>query len=533
MKHIIILISIVGVFSSCYKDKGNYDYTEINKISINGIDSLIKCDQMDLLNIPVTLEGTQYADSTRFTYEWEVNRKVIATTKNLSINANFPLGESDGRFIITDKELGTKAFKLFKIDVANATAGDMILVLSKYKGHAELSSKRLDKDGYRFSPNYYYSVVGNYLGTNPQSLHRNYVPEKTSVNSGLKVLVDNKLKCLNEETLIESAPNQYVDQFFFIKRMSVYPPEVTLFDISAVRHQTTTYGNIKSTYLFVVVNGALCHDQYLSVGTNELTLTFFLKKSPFGGKLSSSFFPASLVPSGTTDYVQSDFIYVFDDTHNKFVYANGPDIKPCPELGEYPGYSMSYSSHTSAANYGVAVLRNGQQTKLLSLKVPGKANQIATIPFTVISDLNVSDDIINNSTSYYMMKTEEYMMFATNNKLYRYNLRNLQDGIAPGAGQVIVDLSSFGYGADAKITCMDVSRTEKEILLGVSRYGNDTDGMSDELKGDVLVLDLQTRQLIKKYEGISGNPVDVKIKYQKYLRDGKLNGTTVSDNLFF
>ena len=48
----------------------------------------------------------------------------------------------------------------------------------------------------------------------------------------------------------------------------------------------------------------------------------------------------------------------------------------------------------------------------------------------------------------------------------------------------------------------------------------------------MLVLDLKTGELVKKYEGISGVPVDVKIKYQKWLRDGKEGGNVV-DMLYF
>ena len=150
----------------------------------------------------------------------------------------------------------------------------------------------------------------------------------------------------------------------------------------------------------------------------------------------------------------------------------------------------------------------------------------------MLTDLFVSGNIINETTSYYPMKNEAYMLFATNDKLYRYNLRELENNVAPGNSNVFVELSKWGYRAGAKITCMSVSRTEREILLGVSRYGDDTEGMSEELKGDVLVLDLKTGELVKKYEGVAGVPVDVKIKYQKWLRDGKEGGDIV-DMLYF
>lgn len=71
---------------------------------------------------------------------------------------------------------------------------------------------------------------------------------------------------------------------------------------------------------------------------------------------------------------------------------------------------------------------------------------------------------------------------------------------------------------------MSVSRTEREILLGVSRYGDDTEGMSEELKGDVLVLDLKTGELVKKYEGVAGVPVDVENKYQNGFEMVKRGG---------
>ena len=55
MKKIITFLYLLILAYACYDDKGNYDYREINQISIQNIDSLVLCDQMDLLSIPVTL----------------------------------------------------------------------------------------------------------------------------------------------------------------------------------------------------------------------------------------------------------------------------------------------------------------------------------------------------------------------------------------------------------------------------------------------------------------------------------------------
>lgn len=70
----------------------------------------------------------------------------------------------------------------------------------------------------------------------------------------------------------------------------------------------------------------------------------------------------------------------------------------------------------------------------------------------------------------------------------------------------------------------------------MSRYGTDKDGNGEENKGDVLVFNLDKAglglTLKEKYVGVSGIPVDVKIKYQTHWRDGKGNGGLVElDNI--
>ena len=220
-------------------------------------------------------------------------------------------------------------------------------------------------------------------------------------------------------------------------------------------------------------------------------------------------------------------MYMFDETVGQFWYNNllSANNVGVPELGTYSGYSLLFGTHTATKDHAVAVLSDGAGYRMLYMNLSNGTQ-------SVLADFAVPSNIINETTSYYPMKNEAYMLFTTNDKLYRYNLRELENNVAPGNSSVFVELSKWGYNAEAKITCMSVSRTEQEILLGVSRYGDDTEGMSEGLKGDVLVLDLKTGELVKKYEGISGVPVDVKIKYQKWLRDGKEGGNVV-DMLYF
>ena len=75
------------------------------------------------------------------------------------------------------------------------------------------------------------------------------------------------------------------------------------------------------------------------------------------------------------------------------------------------------------------------------------------------------------------------------------------------------------------------SRSEKNIVMGISRYESDEQGMSEELRGDLLVIDATTFEPVYHYKGIAGMPVDVMVKYQSYYRDGKDNDDHMVDPL--
>ena len=69
-------------------------------------------------------------------------------------------GDKYCRFIVTDKATGVREYTYFNTTVVNATAADGILLLGDYDGHAELSFKRLDKEG-RFQPNIFMGLMVN------------------------------------------------------------------------------------------------------------------------------------------------------------------------------------------------------------------------------------------------------------------------------------------------------------------------------------------------------------------------------------
>ena len=64
-------------------------------------------------------------------------------------------------------------------------------------------------------------------------------------------------------------------------------------------------------------------------------------------------------------------------------------------------------------------------------------------------------------------------------------------------------------------------RNEKKMLLAVSKYGNDTEGNSDELKTDIVEISLEgsTPTLLNKYPSVAGASPLVIYKYRTFARN--------------
>ena len=82
-------------------------------------------------------------------------------------------GERSCRFVVKDKETEVEKYHRFSLNVSSSTAGDLIMVLSKYQGRAELSYLRLDKPS-NWAINYYQDRYDELLGVEPKQLRTGY-----------------------------------------------------------------------------------------------------------------------------------------------------------------------------------------------------------------------------------------------------------------------------------------------------------------------------------------------------------------------
>ena len=557
MKNILALVAFLSIFlASCYEDLGNYDYKEINRVNkLEGIDSVVRITQFDTLRITPRFEASQYSDPEQFTYEWEISSKIVSTERNLVFSVNLTYGDKNCRFIITDKSQGNKFYFPFRLIVTSERAGDAVVVLSNYKGRAELSFKGVIPDTSRFAINYYEDLTGMSLGTRPSKLFQNYTPAEAY--SGIMIFTEEGLKSIADTTLEDFGNNAYLDEQFF-QRQIVFPkPSIPVFHpqgywtgVSGWMYWADWIGGdfmTGGTNTSIIADGKLYS---FSTSADGVCRGFLLgKESIYGGLLSPVICPVNASPSTSDDFVKnigydfSNYQLLFDETVGRFLCTSswGSSFVQIPEtdIPAWPSYRLIYATHTNRANYCVALLAKGEEVKGLILKLPSNNNErvgtdkIEKIPFQLVAQMDMPLNVMNAGSNFYQFKAKEYNLVCGGGKLYSGNVFSWSSGVAPTE---VFSLSSLGYSPDAVITCFEMSRTEKTCVLGVSRYGNDKEGNSDELKGDVIYLDAQTWQVKKDlkgrdmiYRGVSGYPVDIIIKWQNWYRDGKNQNEKLMD----
>lgn len=123
MKTKYLLFSLFCLFAmACSEDKGNYDYTPINDLTISGIkDKTYVWTSGTTLKIPVTLERSLNQTEENLTYLWEIDGKKVSTDKNLEteIPAGVSYGDKTCRFSVTDKTNGVVWSKTFKVSIVS------------------------------------------------------------------------------------------------------------------------------------------------------------------------------------------------------------------------------------------------------------------------------------------------------------------------------------------------------------------------------------------------------------------------------
>ncbi|SEN02330.1 PKD-like family protein [bacterium A37T11] len=187
IKNITIVFMAFFALSSCYKDKGNYDFTAVNDVYIDIPDSFT-VKQGQLLEITPTLNFNLTDQSSNLSFEWVVavpegtsndsSLVVLSTERNISVQVNYPAGNTYPlSFKVTDNSTGiTYRKKMVLMMITDLQPG--FFVLEKTAGRGDISFINTQKD----------SIVKNLFSTLnpdiilPETVHGIFVKDIPKYN---------------------------------------------------------------------------------------------------------------------------------------------------------------------------------------------------------------------------------------------------------------------------------------------------------------------------------------------------------------
>jgi hypothetical protein len=218
IKHIFYLVIGLLFVQACYDDKGNYDYKNVNEVTIKLPKSYFN---NIIMGTPVLIEPTitfkNPEDTSYFKYEWYLAANLVSTERNLNTTWN-ELGETYGEFRVIDTLTGCKYMVNFSIGQVTPYETGWMVLYDK-DGKSKLCYIQDQNGVYKDFIGIYEEINGEGLGSSPVKMVEHYTTKKASeilvIQRGAPGCVEVDGKSLmrkvttQQEFLNETLPEQF------------------------------------------------------------------------------------------------------------------------------------------------------------------------------------------------------------------------------------------------------------------------------------------------------------------------------------
>ncbi len=179
----LLLLCVALLTFGCFQDKGNYEYENINKVTVDfqGVIRIIKTAGDSIIVKPkLIFEDTLNIDMSNYSFQWYLSDKVMTewSTLELKTVATMSMNGTAAILRVTDKRNGVVSMASAAIIVSAPYDADGIYVLAEKDGKSELSfiktyftypapTYAATYDSQLPYHNLYESSTGESLGSNP------------------------------------------------------------------------------------------------------------------------------------------------------------------------------------------------------------------------------------------------------------------------------------------------------------------------------------------------------------------------------
>ena len=422
---------LIGL-SSCFKDKGGYDYVDINEITISEMggpyDLLFK---VDTLKISPKLNFTMDTnDPDRYRYEWRIGvaatnesqkRPLVSNERNLVFPVDLLPNSYTVYYNIYDKitEVTWTSIASLRVTTAIATG---FYITGEEDGFSEV-------DMVAMQPNDTL-IIKNLLKGNGMPRYRNPIRTIHTGSTGnqnnvkLWFLGGEGSYYVNTKTFEAKQSNTFKNMVFttFNLPLDIYPVDIAPKSFSAAGSTTGTYSRVMITnngYLFAasLMNGDLYGNPVNRVSSKPLE-------------------PFKLFPYIMYTPVRWDKYMVFDTENRRFMYGSGGSVPanmltPLTDAGgPFPwnqmgtGRTLHYAENTrnyddgSTMGNSFAIMKDSaNQSHIYKFYVAGAFSPVKRGYYKI---LPIAENF-NQANIYAFSSTRKLLYYAVGSKLYAYD----------------------------------------------------------------------------------------------------------------
>lgn len=468
LKYIFIGACLLFMFSSCYKDKGNYVYTEINEIEISNIpDQINVLGNIDTLKIQPKIyskvdgEITSATDKYTFNYAYngvvsggEVSYVSLDSTYAKDLNYFVTLAPKvyDMTFVVTDKKTGIQKLKTFKLNVTSSvTEGWMVLC---NEGPAErvrldmISVISSDRSLQAFDLGTVLGLPSIQKGTKLSYVYQNPLTAKISI------LTENDGGYNMDQATLQSGPTYSMLFDFGDKQQNCKPQNLQ---------------RISSGYYFTV-DGA--NDAYSMYYLQAGSIFQFPVNNTFGNRKAefkvSKYFAADAKASGGSNSVLG-----YDITNKRFVNWSSArntlmlpfDASSEPLFSYNTGKDIVYMEPTLYANStAFTILEKDNKRYLYGITfVP--ASPVGRFEQSYYAELNIPE--INKANIFAFHSALPYMFYAVDTKIYQYDIVSKTTKLMKDFGDEKVTMLKFNlFRFNVTTKPQDILEQQYDLLVG-------------------------------------------------------------------
>lgn len=494
-KLVLLAFLSVCVYCACVEDKGNYDYIELNDMTIQPLEKKYTVELFSQVKIApeITLKtGTFNPDN--YTYLWMLytifsdpfTADTLSLEKDLDIEISALPRDYQLHYQVKDKETGLICTQTTEFTVINSFSMGL-MALSRVNDDANLTFinvlDQITEDAYE-------KINGEIAGKNPKGLRLIGDGMLSDANPTVVIMTDDERggTVINSRDLVSIM--DFSEMFYF--KLETVKPQVFMKNEFAIIE-------------FVINDGGIYKRDVMGNG-------FYPK---YGVKLKGDY--EYMAPF---EFHDMSVAYFYDQVKQRFMYMPGPmqgnsvielnDIateEPNPEdpgkvvIGAFNpndvGLHMLWGAlfgQDYAKKYGRAVMEDEEGERyLLSFEaIPGP-------DFMPLHKFHVSTEGIKEAKTFTTSQNGTFLYYAYKNKIVCVSF----------SSGMVVNTYEFADGQRVDYVECDQKNNINHLWVGVS------DGSKAKQSGSIVIMDMSTDGSLKevtRYENVCGQIVDFEYK---------------------